>query len=113
MIPRPRLKNGNEASHMVFPSQQDVASSGKPVVLEPRDDQSRIAEVPPPPPQTEEHDEIAAQLERMEQGDDEGEDSKGRLAPQCISIRLFLGCVIPRSCWGEFTQPRKCLQGLC
>ena len=60
---------------------QDVVSSGKPIVLEQRDDQGRAAEVPLP--QSEEHDEIAAQLERMEKGDDNdegtaGDDSKGR-----------------------------------
>ena len=53
----------------------------EPVVLEQRDDQGRAAEVPLP--QSEEHDEIAAQLERMEKGDDNdegtaGDDSKGR-----------------------------------
>ena len=58
-----------------------MVSSGKPVVLEQRDDQGRAAEVPLP--QSEEHDEIAAQLERMEKGDDNdegtaGDDSKGR-----------------------------------
>ena len=68
-----------------------AAPPAKPVVLEPREDQSRIAAAaaevphPPAPPQGEEHDEIAAQLERMEQGDGTDEakgaakgDSKGR-----------------------------------
>ena len=68
-----------------------AAPPAKPVVLEQREDQSRIAadaaEVPPhpAPSQIEEHDEIAAQLERMEQGDNNDEakgaakgDSKGR-----------------------------------
>ena len=61
-----------------------MASSAKPVVLEQRDDQSRAAAADvPAPSQTEEHDEIEAQLERMEKGDDNveetaEEDSKGR-----------------------------------
>ena len=72
------------------------APPAKPVVLEQREDQSRIAaaaEVPPPPapPQGEEHDEIAAQLERMEQGDgtDEAKGAaKGNSEVRCVILTL-------------------------
>ena len=78
-----------------------AAPPAKPVVLEQREDQSRIAaaaaaaaaEVPPPPapPQGEEHDEIAAQLERMEQGDgtDEAKGAaKGDSEVRCVILTL-------------------------
>ena len=73
-----------------------AAPPAKPVVLEQREDQSRIAaaaEVPPPPapPQGEEHDEIAAQLERMEQGDgtDEAKGAaKGNSEVRCVILTL-------------------------
>ena len=79
-----------------------AAPPAKPVVLEQREDQSRIAaaaaaEVPPPPapPQGEEHDEIAAQLERMEQGDgtDEAKNAaKGDSEESCEILTLT--CIV-------------------